>query len=166
MAGLYVFAAVITILQVCTLYIFWRGFRNKKEEDVPAAGINITGEAEFQQELIRTMELHCLRIRNAVARQTEMIHHTEMKLAPKELPGADERLLEFLSDEQKVLIEEFENLFHTYLQSHWLSSRGELKTVFSGSADHPGSDAAKLMYASKTLRDQMDKWFISWRENV
>lgn len=166
MIEFYIAAAVIAVLQVCTIYLIWKLLRKN-----PAVSEQLTvsaaNESEaWDKEIIRTIELQCLRIRNAVDRQTERIHYTEMKLAPKKILGSDPRLLANLSKEQQALLEEFYQLFDSYLQTHWYSSHGSLKTVFSGSEDNPASDAGKLVRASAHLRENMDAWFITWRAHV
>lgn len=164
--GLYIFLSLIILLQIFTIYLV----RRQKEgaaafqEAHPAAA---TAEAEeWRNEVIRTLEFQCLQIRNAVDRQTEKIHYTEMKLAPKHSLGADDRLLQALTEEQIALIKGFYQIYHNYLNNHWYTSKGSLKTVFSGAENDLSTDAGKLVQSSRELRGEMDAWFLRWREHI
>ncbi|SDN38455.1 hypothetical protein [Alkalicoccus daliensis] len=164
MVGMYISFTVIGLLQALTIFLIWKSKSKMPVKQAENPVEETVGETEWLKEVIRTLEFQCLRIRNAVDKQTDKIHYTEMKLAPKHYLGGDERLLNALSEEQKALVEEFYRLYQTYLQQHWFTKKGTLKTVFSGNDSLPDSDAAQLKYASKELVEKMDAWFIAWRK--
>ncbi|CAM3715437.1 hypothetical protein [Alkalicoccus chagannorensis] len=156
--------SVILGLQLYQLFLLKKKPVVQSEEPAESSASIELDDAAYQEEIRRVIELHCLRIRNAVDRQTEKIHYTEMKYAPQTLPGGDQRLLEELDEEEKALTEEFFRLYFTYLRNHWYSPKGRLKSVFSGNESDPDSEAGSLVQESSRLRDQMDAWFLTWRQ--
>ncbi|QOY35934.1 hypothetical protein AWH56_025340 [Anaerobacillus isosaccharinicus] len=112
---------------------------------------------KLKDELIATVLLKMLMIRNAVQKQTSNIHVKLIARAPKDT-GIDKVLLTKVFSPQEVeIINKFWELFNQYRKDYWISNNGHLKTVFSGDLDKKTGDAGKLVFASDQLVLNLDK---------
>lgn len=113
----------------------------------------------WRNEVKRTIELQCLSIRNAVAKQTIDIHQTEMDLAPKAYLFDEEILKEVYHPEQLNILTEFLSTFHKYLELHWYTKERRMKTVFTGRISNIDSEAGRMVYRSKLVVNEFDRLY-------
>ncbi|AOM82756.1 hypothetical protein [Salisediminibacterium beveridgei] len=113
----------------------------------------------WRNEVKRTIELQCLSIRNAVAKQTIDIHQTEMELAPKSFLFDDDILKEVYQPEQLDILNEFLSTFQKYLELHWYTKERRMKTVFTGRISNIDSEAGRMVYRSKLVVNEFDRLY-------
>ncbi|SER44338.1 hypothetical protein [Salisediminibacterium halotolerans] len=114
-------------------------------------------DAEWREEVKRTVEYQCLNIRNAVFKQTVDIHQREIELAPKHFLIDRDVLVDVYSRNELAIIDGFLRSFHHYLEEHWYTTDRQLKSVFPGSISNTQSEAGKVVYRSKQLTAEFDQ---------
>lgn len=112
---------------------------------------------KLKDELIATVLLKMLMIRNAVQKQTTNIHVKLIERAPKDI-GINQCLLtKYFTPQEVGNLNEFWELFIQYKRDYWISNNGHLKTVFSGDLEKKTGDAGKMAFASEQLVLTLDK---------
>ncbi|SDY60483.1 hypothetical protein SAMN05421736_102391 [Evansella caseinilytica] len=129
---------------------------SKKEEEAKEAQDGEPDEDAWEEEMKRTVELQCLAVRNAVYKQTIDLHKKEIEYAPRKLTVPDQSLAALYSEEQRKTIHAFWTAYERYLQNHWYTDSGKIKTVFKGQTTDPDSEAGKLTGVSKQLTAYFD----------
>lgn len=114
-------------------------------------------EAEYKSELQSYTYLQALAVRDAVYQQTNDIYLQRIENAPKTHGLTDKELSTAFTSEQIDAIYQFWQLFHQYLQTHWLTEQGKFKTIFRGSPQDPTSEVGQIIAASKKLVTKLDE---------
>lgn len=89
-------------------------------------------------------------VRNAVYKQTDDLYFAEIEKAPKTCEIGEQQLKTLFSPRQSEAISKFWALFQEYLQKHWYTREGKLKTVFRS------SELEAMQADSKRLIKQLD----------
>ncbi|MBB5172964.1 hypothetical protein [Texcoconibacillus texcoconensis] len=117
---------------------------------------SFTPSSHIIDEQLQTMKLQCYQARNAVHKQTFGPHSKEMEFAPKQIPTVYEQLRSELSTETNELIEQFWVTYLQFLETHWLDSRGKLRSVFTGDETKKTGDVGQMMHAADRTVQQLD----------
>ncbi|PRO66775.1 hypothetical protein [Alkalicoccus urumqiensis] len=151
---------IVLIILILSAGLLLFVFRRKKKTSAAQISPSTEKNILLEEERVRAQELTMLRMRNAVLRQSEQPHVTEIRLARGlrfiELP---DRALQQISDD-------FLSVFDHYLDSCWLTSDGALRTVFSGISTDTATTLGKMTAASRETAVEMDMLLKRWYAQV
>ncbi|MCL7745827.1 hypothetical protein [Halalkalibacter alkaliphilus] len=116
----------------------------------------------IQTKLLDERKAHLLvlmyEIRDVVSKQQFDLHAKLIENSPRNHNVSNSELTKMFSLEQIFIIQRFWTAYHTYLQSHWTSNDGKVKSVFRGNPGDTNSELHKLHQSSKLLVKQFDHW--------
>ncbi len=108
---------------------------------------------EWEEEIKRTVELQCMQVRNSVQKQCTQLHKKEIELAPQELSIPSTLISAVYNKEEEIMIEQFWLAYRNYLNKHWLTTNGNIRSVFRGT-----EEVNEIHYASKQLTKKLNNY--------
>ncbi len=101
--------------------------------------------------------VQALQVREAISKQVNNLHPKLIEDAPISHGLTNRELAEAFDSKQIEAITHFWNLFHQYIETHWKTEQGRIKTVFKGSINIDGSEVHRIHTVSNRLLPQLDQ---------
>ncbi|GAE25652.1 hypothetical protein JCM9140_1659 [Halalkalibacter wakoensis JCM 9140] len=116
----------------------------------------------FEKKLLEEKRAHVLlltyEVREAVAKQQSVIHASAIEHTPRHHNLSSSELSAVCSAEEAIILHKFWTAYQDYLQTHWLTKDGKIKTVFRGKPEEVETELGFLHHSSKMLVQQFDQW--------
>jgi cell division protein FtsB len=142
--------------------IIQKDVRSIKKEIAELINMSTSFNEHIKMNLTDEKKAHLLlmtyQLREAVAKQQFSIHSKIIEETPHSHHISEGELTSMLSHEHVSIIEQYWSAYRSYLDSHWLNNKGQIKSVFRGHPDDLSSELGQLHYSSKLLVKQFDKW--------
>ncbi|WP_018922165.1 hypothetical protein [Salsuginibacillus kocurii] len=165
--------SAISVLLLLIMLVLWLLSRIIKQ--FKTVGTELHSTQEKMSELLQSLEQldhlksenlceetrevvleRALTVRRAVKKQTNTLTPTAFEQTPIEPGFQKETLAKCFHANELIAIEQFWDMYQSYLQTYWLTKDRSYKTVFTGQPHDPQSEWNQVVQASKQTLAQLD----------